>query len=136
MTYKFFVPSGARMCSEHVGITNYWPLVKQSEEVPSKDQASISDLMFEYYQELKSSNQIVFDMNNIDSIDDSTFKAWFAYNKVQFKQICTYTDKSNPVHIGVFLCKLRTALSNKQISFLFGVCERTIGNYIKLAIEE
>ncbi|KYN03209.1 hypothetical protein ALC62_05955, partial [Cyphomyrmex costatus] len=36
----------------------------------------------------------------------------------------------------ILLCKLRTALSNQQISFLFGVCKATIGNYIKIAIED
>jgi len=35
----------------------------------------------------------------------------------------------------LFLCKLRTALSNNQLAFLFGVCERTIVNYINLARE-
>ncbi|KYN23462.1 hypothetical protein ALC57_04098 [Trachymyrmex cornetzi] len=92
--------------------------------------------MFEYYKELKSEHEITFDMNNIDSVDDSTFKAWFAYNKEEFKKICTYAEKSNSVHVGVLLCKLRTALSNQQISFLFGVCETTVGNYIKIAIED
>jgi len=24
---------------------------------------------------------VVFDMNKLDSIDDDTFKAWFAYNR-------------------------------------------------------
>jgi len=29
MNYKFLAEYDARMCSKHVGITNYWPLVKQ-----------------------------------------------------------------------------------------------------------
>jgi len=29
MNYKFLVQSNARMCSKHVHIINYWPLVKQ-----------------------------------------------------------------------------------------------------------
>lgn len=29
MNYKFFIKCDARMCSEHIGISTYWPLVKQ-----------------------------------------------------------------------------------------------------------
>jgi len=29
MNYKFLSQYNTRMCSKHVGITNYWPLVKQ-----------------------------------------------------------------------------------------------------------
>jgi len=36
-------------------------------------------------------------------------------------------------HVAVFLCKLRTALSNNQLGFLSGVCKRTITTYINLA---
>jgi len=35
-----------------------------------------------------------------------------------------------------FLCKLRTAFSNNQLAFLFGVWERTIASYINLARED
>jgi len=34
------------------------------------------------------------------------------------------------------LCKLRIALSNNQLAFLFEVCERTTANYINLARED
>jgi len=47
--------------------------------------------------------------------------------------ICCFIKTCEPKHIAVFLCKLRTALSNNQLAFLFGVCERTIANYINLA---
>jgi len=34
------------MCSKHVGITNYWPFVKQvSQEVSIEEQRIVSDLM-------------------------------------------------------------------------------------------
>jgi len=28
MNYKFFTPHYVRICNEHVGVSNYWPLVK------------------------------------------------------------------------------------------------------------
>jgi len=35
------------MCNKHVGITNYWPLVKQvSQEVSVEGQRVVSDLMY------------------------------------------------------------------------------------------
>lgn len=135
MNYKFLVPPEARMCSKHIGINNYWPFVKRGQEVGAEEQILISNIMFKYYHDLKE-NQTVFDMNKIDSINDDTFKTCFAYNKDQFRQICNYTKKSNVKQVGVLLCKLRTAVSNKQLAFLFGVCEQTIANYITLATED
>jgi len=47
MNYKFLAQYNARMCSKHVGITNYWPLVKQvSQEVSVEKQRIVSDLMY------------------------------------------------------------------------------------------
>jgi len=41
MNYKFLAQYNGRMCSKHVGITNYWPLVKQvSQEVNVEKQRS------------------------------------------------------------------------------------------------
>jgi len=41
--YKFLVQYNARMCSKHVGITNYWSLVKQvSQEVSVEKQRIVS----------------------------------------------------------------------------------------------
>jgi len=35
------------MCTKHVGIINYWPLVKQvSQEVSVEEQRIVSDLMY------------------------------------------------------------------------------------------
>jgi len=49
MNYKCLAQYNARMCSKHVGITN-WPLVKQvSQEVSVEEQRIVSDLMYEYY---------------------------------------------------------------------------------------
>jgi len=43
------------MCSKHVSITNYWPLVKQVlQEVSVEEQRIVNDLMYKYYQELKN----------------------------------------------------------------------------------
>jgi len=57
-------------------------------------------------------------MDKLDySLDDDIFKALFAYNKYQFNQICSFIKVSKPKYIGVFLCKLRTSLSNKHQTF-------------------
>jgi len=58
---------------------------------------------------------------------------FFTIKKIQ--QIC-YFITCEPKHVVIFLCKLRTALSNNQLAFLFGVCEQTIVNYINLARED
>jgi len=50
-----------------------------------EEQILISDFMYECFQGLKTHKQ-VFDMNKLHSINNDTFKAWFAYNKNQFKQ--------------------------------------------------
>lgn len=137
MNYKFLAQYNARMCSKHVGITNYWPLVKQvSQEVSVEEQRIVSDLMYESYQELKNNDKLVFNIDKIDFMKDETFQAWFSYDKKEFQQICCFIKTCKPKHVAVFLCKLRTALSNNQLAFLFGVCEQTIANYINLARED
>jgi len=137
MNYKFLAQYNARMCSKHVDITNYWPLVKQvSQKVSVEEQRIVSDLMYEYYQELKNNNKFVFNIDKIDSMNDETFKTWFSYDKKKFQQICCFIKTYEPKHVAVFLCKLCTALSNNQLAFLFGICERTIANYINLARED
>jgi len=93
-----------------------------------------SDLMYEYYQELKNNDKLVFNIDEINSINDETFKTWFSYNKKKFQQICCFIKTCE--HVAVFLDKLHTALSNNQLAFLFGVCEGTIANYINLARED
>jgi len=62
-------------------------------------------------------------MDKLDySFNDDTasihtrFKAWFAYNKYQFNQICSFIKVSKPRYVGV-LCKLRISLSNKHQTF-------------------
>jgi len=65
-------------------------------------------------------------MDKLDSIDD-TFKAWFAYNKHQFKQICSFIKVSKLKYVDV-LCKLCNFLSNEQLTFLFGDSEQMITN--------
>jgi len=50
MEYKFLVLSDARIYSDHLGNTNYWPLVKQiNKEVTAEKQKMVSDLMYDYY---------------------------------------------------------------------------------------
>jgi len=100
------------MCSKHVGyFTNYWPLVKQvSQEVNIEEQRIVSDLMYEYYQELKNNDKLVLNIDKIDSMNDETFKTWFSYDKKNSSK--SYFIKTcEPKHVAVFLCKLRTALS-------------------------
>lgn len=62
-----------------------------------------------------------------------TTRLRFAYDKAQFEKICTFTRTCQPKHVAVFLCKLRTALSNNRLTFLFNVSERTIANYMSNA---
>jgi len=61
MNYKFFAPHNSRMCNEHVGVSNYWPLVKQRQKVIPEKQILISDLMYKCFQELKTNKQVVFE---------------------------------------------------------------------------
>jgi len=61
MNYKFFAPYNACMCNEHVGVNNYWPLVKQRQKMISEEQILISDLMYKCFQELKTDKQVIFD---------------------------------------------------------------------------
>lgn len=131
MNYKFLILPDARMCSEHLTIDNYWPFVKQITcEVATEDQKIISDLMFDYYHNSRMNEKHVFDIDNISSIDNNAFKAWFAFDKNQFQKICDFVKECQPKHVAVFLCKLRTSLSNQQLAFLFGCSERTISNYM------
>jgi len=37
--------------------------------------------MYEYYQELKNIDKLVFIIDKIDSMIDETFKTWFSYDK-------------------------------------------------------
>lgn len=129
MNCKFLVQQGAQMCSDHFALENYWPLVNQiTREVPPEDQKSVSDLMYDYYH--SSRNDHTFNIDNLESIDDDDFKAWFGYNKVQFGTLCDYTKSCSKKDVAVFLCKLRTSLSNKQLSYLFGCSDQSIANYM------
>lgn len=132
MNYKFLVKPSAQMCVDHFGTDNYWPLVKQITcEVPAEDQKLISDIMFDHNQ--SSRNDHTFDIDNLNSISDDDFKAWFAYDKEQFKTICSFIKSCEAKHVAILLCKMRTSLSNEQLSFLFGCSDRTIANYMQLA---
>ncbi|XP_037030484.1 uncharacterized protein LOC119070320 [Bradysia coprophila] len=132
MNYKFLILKTSQMCSDHIGLENYWPLVKQiTREVAPEEQKLVSDLMFEYYQSSRS--ELVFNIDNLNSIDDEDFKSWFGFYKTEFTTICTYIRSSEAKHVAVLLCKMRTSLSNKQMSFLFGCCEQTIANHMTKA---
>lgn len=123
------------MCSDHFAVDNYWPLVKKvASEVSAEEQKLISDLMFDIHQ--NNRNEHVFNIDNMESIDDSDFKAWSAYDKAQFGVICSYIKSCQAKHVAVLLCKMRTSLSNKQLSFLFGCCEQTIANYMAKARDD
>jgi len=37
--------------------------------------------MYEYYQELKNNDKLVFKIDKIDSINNEIFKTWFSYYK-------------------------------------------------------
>ena len=102
MEYKFFVVPGARICSGHLNVVNYWPLVKQiSKEVSDEEQKHISNMMFDYYQE-KDSKKAVFDMDGIENIKDEVFKDWFGYYQNQFKKICEFAKNCKPRDVAIF----------------------------------
>jgi len=109
------------VCSKHVDITNYWPLVKQ--EVSVEKQRIVRDFMYEYCQELKNNDKLVFNIDKIDSVNDETFKIWFSYDKKNSSKSVVSSKLVSQNMLLFFLCKLRTALSNNQLAFLFGVCE-------------
>lgn len=137
MEYKFLIVSDARMCMEHIEVNDYWPLVNQiNQQVPDSRQKIVSDLMFEYYHEFPKNDKCLLNVDKMDSIDDMDFKAWIGFDKGQFNQICEYSEKCKRVQIAVFLCKLRTSLANQQLGFLFGVCERTIANYMNFVRDD
>ena len=92
--------------------------------------------MYKYYQEMKSSQKAIFDINAIDRIGDDMFKDWFAYSTTEFQRSCIYVKACKSKHIAVVLCKLRTSLSNSQLAFLFEVSDQTIANYRNLARED
>lgn len=108
-------------------------------EVVIEDQRIISDLMFEYAKNFQDSikdkpkSKAVLDVSNLDSIDDKAFKAWFGYKKEQFLRIRQFTEKGTQNQFAVLLCKIRTALSNELLSYLFGFYERIIENYLNAA---
>lgn len=132
MNYKFLVLPSSRMCIDHVGIDSYWPLVKQiTQEVSADEQKMISDKMFEHYHNLKTEN--TFDMDNLNRMDDEDFHSWFGFDKSQFDIICSYVKSCEAKHVAVLLCKMRTSLTNKQLSFLFGCSDQTIANHMTLA---
>lgn len=120
------------MCVDHFATDNYWPLVKQiTREVPAEDQKYISDIMFNNYQSWR--NDHTFNIYNLNTISDVDFKAWFAFDKEQSGTICSYIKSCEAKHVAVLLCKIRTSLSNEQLSFLFGCSDRTIANHMNHA---
>src|SRR5262249_9775660 len=91
MNYKFLVLPNSQMCCDHVAIDDYWSLVKQiNNEVSAEEQILVSDLMFDIHRSTR--NDHTFNIDNLDSIHDSDFKAWFAFDKGQFR---TISDMSN-----------------------------------------
>ena len=59
MNYKFLILPDSRMFSSHIiSVHNYWPLVKQiSAVVSTQEQEIVSNMMYKYYQEMKSSQK-------------------------------------------------------------------------------
>lgn len=120
------------MCAIHIGLENFWPLVnKITTEASAEDLKLIADILIEHIH--SNQNEHIFDVNNLTTIDDDDFQAWFAFSKEEFKIICSYIEASAPKHVAVLLCKMRTSLSNKQLSFLFGCGEQTIADHMKIA---
>jgi len=110
MNYKFLAQYNAHMCSKHVGITNYWSLIKQvSQEVSVEEQRIVSDLTMNTIKNWKTTNLysiliklILWTMRHLNMV----------FLRQKFQQICCFIKTYEPKHVAVFLCKLRTALSN------------------------
>ena len=55
MNYKFWILPDSRMYSSHIDIYNYWSLIKQiSAVISAQEQEIVSNMMYKYYQEMKS----------------------------------------------------------------------------------
>lgn len=67
----------------------------------------MNELMFKYYH--KDAKKAIFDLDDINSIEDETFKNWFGYKKDEFEQIRHYLKSCTSMDLGIFLCKIRTA---------------------------
>lgn len=135
--YKFFSIEGSRSCRSHLEVDNLWPIVKQV-NLQQNDYKAVAELFFNFHQKFDASGKqkSFFDPEQPDSkwITDDDFFNWTGYSKVQFQLICKDAPGCTPLEIIVFLCKLRTALSNSQIGPLFGVCGKTVSNYIAKVI--
>lgn len=64
------------------------------------------------------------------------------FTKAQFGRICEIArvgidsqELRKPTEVAVFLCKLRTSLPNVLIGSIFGVCARTVTNYISKVVK-
>lgn len=131
--YKVFSVKGSRSCLSHLDVDNLWPIVKQLTSNVD-DYKAVADLFFEFHQKFDASGKpkSIFDPEQPDSdwTSDDVFFNWTGFSKTQFQSIFQDAPGCKPVEVIVFLCKLRTALSNSQIGPLFGVCSRTVSNYI------
>ena len=132
MEYKVYTKAKSRMCRSHVLEENWWPRVKHI-ETPVVDFKKVADLMFELHHKFASGQPTThFDAKNPDSdwIDDESFQKWTGHTKEEFGTICSYAPSCEPVHVAVFLVKLRTSLANCQIATLFGISKSTVADYI------
>ncbi len=138
LDYKFFTKSGSRMCNlESHYQPNLWSLVKQITDcVPQDKHEDILSLIYELHKQQPSkSDTAFFDNDNItsDRVDEKSFKSWTGFSKTQFEEVLQYAPNSKPVHVAVFLSKLRTGMSNCLIGNIFGVSASSVANYISIA---
>lgn len=141
--YKAFIdgnvliPSGARCCPTHVDDkkclkTDCFNIMSTSEK-SSSNRTSISKLLTHLREtSLKAQNGI-----NFDNISDKDCKNLTSLTKNQFEDLFSHVNiKSTPIRtpkttVGIFLTKLKCALSNKLLSTLFKISASSIRRAIQ-----
>ena len=135
--YRFYVPENSVMCCDHLTTEDWWPLVRRRNRAASpEDYSTIFELQHEYIAYLKKgSNKRFFDVNDLNSIESTTFKTWFGYTKEEFEDILL-ESKCTKRQLAFFLCKMRNNIPNKNIGSLFGISRTIVGKEIAKAVEQ
>lgn len=131
--YNFYSIINSRMCAEHLTCDSLWPFVKRIQREVANEELKIAySLLREALLEQKSQPKPYFDMTNINSIEDDAFYNWIGYTKEEFLRIGRESGVE-PRSLSIFLIKVRTNLSNKQIGALFRICKSSVANHLQAA---
>ncbi|KAH9388017.1 hypothetical protein TYRP_009220, partial [Tyrophagus putrescentiae] len=140
VAYSLVTKNVSQWCRSHSqNNDSFWPLVKRiSTPLQNEDILSLSMLLSELHTKAKSSSSEIFVADEPDSenISDETFHKWVGFSKADYRQILTYTNQSKPIHLVIFLCKLRHSLPNHLIGDIFNISTSSVANYIASARED